>query len=95
MFISENLPFYNFSLLCGHTNNEILIDPDKFGKESCFHYENIVRKECRELFEPLFKDLACVRNVRIQDNKVDNKNEVEFLCNCPVPCQARNYDITV
>ena len=96
LLLSENLPFLNSSLLCGHNKYEIFLNPKKYGMGHCFNRENMFKAKCRNFLEPLFTDLKCIRKVtRILDHKPDDTKERILKCSCPVPCHTRDYDLTV
>ena len=95
LMMSEKLPFFNSSLLCGHINSEILANPEKYGIDGCFKLENVLNEECKSMLGKLFADLKCVRGVLEMQDNIPEEDEKNFDCNCPVPCTSKEYKTTV
>ena len=95
LVMSEKIPFFNSSLLCGQEKGEILANPDRYGFEECFELDKILTEECRSLFAKLFLEIECMQKVLGMTDNVPKEHEKDVTCQCPVPCKSREYKLTV
>ncbi len=86
------IPFYNPSTICGYMKYPGLIAfPERFNRSHCFTSDNMTSlPECKEIFDKIFNDLLCVRQVKRNFQLHSNK----IRCNCPDPCDSFKFEIS-